>query len=42
MRFGEEAARRLAEVENRDELLAELRVKLERDAAGCIARRRRS
>jgi DNA repair protein RecN (Recombination protein N) len=33
MRFGEEAARRLAEVENRDELLAELRVKLERDAA---------
>jgi DNA repair protein RecN (Recombination protein N) len=34
MRFGEEAARRLAEVQNRDELLAELRVKLEKDAAG--------
>ena len=34
IRFGEEAARRLAEVENRDELLAELRVKLEKDAAG--------
>jgi DNA repair protein RecN (Recombination protein N) len=34
MRFGEEAARRLAEVENRDELLAELRVQQERDAAG--------
>ena len=33
MRFGEEAARRLAEVENRDELLAELKVRLERDAA---------
>jgi DNA repair protein RecN (Recombination protein N) len=33
MRFGEEAARRLAEVENRDELLAELRVQQERDAA---------
>jgi DNA repair protein RecN (Recombination protein N) len=33
MRFGEEAARRLAEAENRDELLAELRVQLERDAA---------
>jgi DNA repair protein RecN (Recombination protein N) len=33
MRFGEEAARRLAEVENRDELLAELRVRQERDAA---------
>jgi DNA repair protein RecN (Recombination protein N) len=31
MRFGEEAARRLAEVENRDELLAELRVQQERD-----------
>jgi DNA repair protein RecN (Recombination protein N) len=37
MRFGEEAARRLAEVENRDELLAELRVQQERDAAGCRA-----
>jgi DNA repair protein RecN (Recombination protein N) len=34
MRFGEEAARRLAEVENRDALLAELRVQQERDAAG--------
>jgi len=34
IRFGEEAARRLAEVENRDEMLAELRVKLEKDAAG--------
>ena len=34
MRFGEEAARRLAEVENRDELLAELRLQQERDAAG--------
>ena len=33
MRFGEEAARRLAEVENRDELLAELKVQLEKDAA---------
>jgi DNA repair protein RecN (Recombination protein N) len=33
MRFGEEAAQRLAEVENRDELLAELRVRQERDAA---------
>jgi DNA repair protein RecN (Recombination protein N) len=33
MRFGEEVARRLAEVENRDELLAELRVQQERDAA---------
>jgi DNA repair protein RecN (Recombination protein N) len=33
MRFGEEAARRLAEVENRDELLAELQVQLERDRA---------
>jgi DNA repair protein RecN (Recombination protein N) len=33
MRFGEEAARRLAEVENRDELLAELRVQLAREAA---------
>ncbi len=33
MRFGEEAARRLAEVENRDELLAELKVQLERDRA---------
>ena len=32
MRFGEDAARRLAEVENRDELLAELRVRQER---GC-------
>jgi DNA repair protein RecN (Recombination protein N) len=32
MRFGEEAARRLAEVENRDELLAELRVQMEQDA----------
>jgi len=37
MRFGEEAARRLAEVENRDELLAELRVKLEKDAAAYCA-----
>jgi DNA repair protein RecN (Recombination protein N) len=27
MRFGEEAARRLAEVENRDELLAELKTR---------------
>ena len=34
MRFGEDAAQRLAEVENRDELLAELRVQQERDAAG--------
>jgi DNA repair protein RecN (Recombination protein N) len=34
MRFGEEAARRLAEVENRDELLAELKVQLERDEKG--------
>jgi DNA repair protein RecN (Recombination protein N) len=33
MRFGEDAARRLAEVENRNELLAELRVRQERDAA---------
>jgi DNA repair protein RecN (Recombination protein N) len=33
MRFGEEAARKLAEVENRDALLAELRVQLEHDAA---------
>ena len=33
MRFGEEAARRLAEVENRDALLAELRVQQEHDAA---------
>ena len=33
MRFGEDAARRLAEVENRDELLAELRVQQEQDAA---------
>ncbi len=33
MRFGEEAARRLAEVENRDELLAELRIRQEQDAA---------
>jgi DNA repair protein RecN (Recombination protein N) len=33
MRFGEDVARRLAEVENRDELLAELRVQQERDAA---------
>jgi DNA repair protein RecN (Recombination protein N) len=33
IRFGEEAARRLAEVENRDELLAELRVQQEHDAA---------
>ncbi len=33
MRFGEDVARRLAEVENRDELLAELRVRQERDAA---------
>jgi DNA repair protein RecN (Recombination protein N) len=32
MRFGEDAARRLAEVENRDALLAELRTQLERDA----------
>jgi DNA repair protein RecN (Recombination protein N) len=31
IRFGENAARRLAEVENRDELLAELRVQLDRD-----------
>jgi DNA repair protein RecN (Recombination protein N) len=34
IRFGEEAARRLAEVENRDALLAELRVQQEKDAAG--------
>ncbi len=40
MRFGEEAARRLAEVENRDELLAELRLQQERDAAALSARRR--
>jgi DNA repair protein RecN (Recombination protein N) len=33
MRFGEDAARRLAEVENRDELLAELRLRQEQDAA---------
>jgi len=33
IRFGEEAARRLAEVENRDEMLAELRVQQEHDAA---------
>jgi DNA repair protein RecN (Recombination protein N) len=33
IRFGEDAARRLAEVENRDALLAELRVQQERDAA---------
>ena len=33
MRFGEEAARRLAEVENRDTLLAELRLQQESDAA---------
>jgi DNA repair protein RecN (Recombination protein N) len=33
IRFGEEAARKLAEVENRDELLAELRVQQEHDAA---------
>ena len=33
MRFGEEAARRLAEVENRDALLAELKVQEEKDAA---------
>ena len=33
VRFGEEAARRLAEVENRDALLAELRVREERDRA---------
>jgi DNA repair protein RecN (Recombination protein N) len=33
IRFGEEAARRLAEVENRDEMLAELRVQQEVDAA---------
>ncbi len=33
IRFGEEAAQRLAEVENRDALLAELRVKQESDAA---------
>ena len=37
MRFGEEAARRLAEVENRDELLAELKVKLEKDVAAYCA-----
>jgi len=41
MRFGEEAARRLAEVENRDELLAELRVRQERDSAAyCTAARK--
>jgi DNA repair protein RecN (Recombination protein N) len=33
MRFGEEAARRLAEVENRDALLAELLLQKEHDAA---------
>jgi DNA repair protein RecN (Recombination protein N) len=33
MRFGEEAARRLAEVENRDALLAELRAQETKDAA---------
>jgi DNA repair protein RecN (Recombination protein N) len=33
IRFGEEAARRLAEVENRDALLVELKVQEERDAA---------
>jgi DNA repair protein RecN (Recombination protein N) len=33
MRFGAEAARRLAEVENRDALLAELRAQRERDSA---------
>ncbi len=33
MRFGDEAARRLAEVENRDDLLAELRLKQAREAA---------
>jgi DNA repair protein RecN (Recombination protein N) len=33
IRFGEDAARRLAEVENRDALLAELRVQQEADAA---------
>ena len=33
IRFGEEAARRLAEVENRDALLAELQVQQEQDAA---------
>ncbi len=33
IRFGEDVARRLAEVENRDELLAELRVQQEHDAA---------
>ncbi|HEV2618873.1 MAG TPA: hypothetical protein VGU23_02930, partial [Acidobacteriaceae bacterium] len=32
IRFGEDAARRLAEVENRDEMLAELRVQQEADA----------
>jgi DNA repair protein RecN (Recombination protein N) len=34
LRFGEDAARKLAEVENRDALLAELRVQQERDAKG--------
>jgi DNA repair protein RecN (Recombination protein N) len=33
VRFGEDAARRLAEVENRDSMLAELRVEQERDVA---------
>ena len=33
LRFGEEAARRLAEVENRDALLVELRARVEKDAA---------
>jgi len=33
IRFGEEAARRLAEVEDRDAMLAELRVQQDRDAA---------
>jgi DNA repair protein RecN (Recombination protein N) len=34
--FGEDAARRLAEVENRDALLAELRIDQERDAADYV------
>ena len=33
MRFGEDVARQLAEVENRDEMLAELRIRQEQDAA---------
>ena len=38
MRFGEDVARRLAEVENRDALMAELWLQKERDAAAYRAR----